>query len=78
MDGDNSSSGVSSDQEVMEGGPGNRVVSLARLPPPPEDPLVPPPPEFSVPPLLAPPPQFSDSKLVTRVRIVASTPKNSQ
>uniref|UniRef100_A0A023EY43 Putative pdz domain-containing protein n=1 Tax=Triatoma infestans TaxID=30076 RepID=A0A023EY43_TRIIF len=122
-DGDNSSSGVSSDQEI----PGNpphfepkdhnpsgmstlprassqrsnltrNAVSLAQLPPPlesesddKEETVVPPPPEFTeatspngtnggniiVEEVLAPPPQFSDSRMVTRVRIVGAVPKGT-
>lgn len=115
-DGDNSSSGVSSDQEIPAGPPsgfestqesqvstGNatlprssqqrttltrNAVSLAQLPPPleaetdeREELVVPPPPEYAggggpvMEEVLAPPPQFSDGRLVTRVRIVGSTPK---
>ncbi|XP_039278871.1 SH3 and multiple ankyrin repeat domains protein 3 [Nilaparvata lugens] len=120
-DGDNSSSGVSSDQEVTNHTQHEvasecvvalntatlpprssqqrsmltrNAVSLAQLPPPLEADAdevvaapvaVPPPPEFTGPhppaPLveevLAPPPQFSDSRLVTRVRIVGAVPKNA-
>ncbi|XP_054266589.1 SH3 and multiple ankyrin repeat domains protein 1-like isoform X6 [Macrosteles quadrilineatus] len=112
-DGDNSSSGVSSDQEIPAGPPSGfdvnqesstgtstlprtsqrsaltrNAVSLAQLPPPleadtdeREELVVPPPPEYAggvgpvMEEVLAPPPQFSDGRLVTRVRIVGSTPK---
>ncbi|XP_069675312.1 SH3 and multiple ankyrin repeat domains protein 3 isoform X2 [Periplaneta americana] len=138
-DGDNSSSGVSSDQDVPVGPPSGfddgrssegsggsapdekgpldmqkqgsamtlpsgrqraalsggiltrNAVSLAQLPPPMEgegeaegDLVVPPPPEFlgasnngsgGPEEVLAPPPQFSDTRLVTRVRIVGAVPK---
>lgn len=105
-DGDNSSSGVSSDQEVTSN-PGcetdntstprfslsksKHSVSLKQLPPPLEMELeekdvlsvVPPPPEFiehasclSSEAVLAPPPQFSDSKMVSVVRIVGAVPKS--
>lgn len=120
-DGDNSSSGVSSDQEIPVGPPTGfdaslnqdlptpsgtatlprtsqqrttltrNAVSLAQLPPPIESEIddgevvVPPPPEFTgsagppvtVDEVLAPPPQFSDSRLVTRVRIVGAVPKSN-
>ncbi|KAI5726732.1 hypothetical protein M8J76_007604 [Diaphorina citri] len=107
-DGDNSSSGVSSDQEVTSnpGGDENTsntryslgnqkskqsAVSLKQLPPPLEIELeekdvlsvVPPPPEFiehasclASEAVLAPPPQFSDSKMVSVVRIVGAVPKS--
>ncbi|XP_063229617.1 SH3 and multiple ankyrin repeat domains protein 3 isoform X2 [Bacillus rossius redtenbacheri] len=91
-DGDNSSSGVSSDQDLPPGPPcglddgkvrPRPAVSLAQLPPPLEgegegegELVVPPPPEFlAAEEVLAPPPQFCDNRLVTRVRIVAATPK---
>ncbi|XP_067012663.2 SH3 and multiple ankyrin repeat domains protein 3 isoform X2 [Anabrus simplex] len=139
-DGDNSSSGVSSDQDAPVGPPcgfddgrssegsGGSVpeerqqqqpptsgsvrsrppvsgggvltrnaVSLAQLPPPMEgdgegegELVVPPPPEFlggvasvagatgPAEEVLAPPPQFSDTRLVTRVRIVGAVPKHGQ
>ncbi|XP_034245824.1 protein shank isoform X3 [Thrips palmi] len=136
-DGDNSSSGVSSDQEIP-GGPSSlennpqirsvkfqqkggqvisnsmtlpsqrqqqqqraayhaqglltrNAVSLAQLPPPleaeadepgAEGVFVPPPPQFGAAggptpteEVFAPPPQFCDNRLVTRVRIVGTTPK---
>lgn len=136
-DGDNSSSGVSSDQEVptvssieysdrlshehssmtlpspktqrtqtgklsffidvivkrtVLGMLSRHAVSLARLPPPietendeKEEFCLPPPPEFgentsnaeTTEAVLAPPPQFSDSRQVTRVRIVGAVPKGS-
>ncbi|XP_071056645.1 SH3 and multiple ankyrin repeat domains protein 2 isoform X3 [Onthophagus taurus] len=120
-DGDNSSSGVSSDQEVPSATTGDlnerishdqsihsttktqrpqigltrHAVSLAQLPPPleaeteeKEEFCLPPPPEFGehhgggvvsdVPEaVLAPPPQFSDSRQVTRVRIVGAVPKGA-
>ncbi|KAE8753257.1 hypothetical protein FOCC_FOCC000180 [Frankliniella occidentalis] len=67
------------------------AVSLAQLPPPleaeadepaPEGVFVPPPPQFGAAggptpteEVFAPPPQFCDNRLVTRVRIVGTTPK---
>lgn len=113
-DGDNSSSGVSSDQEIPGNNPADdsmnlpspkshrlkrnntsvmsrHAVSLAQLPPPlesendeKEDFCLPPPPEFGSghdhgpEAVLAPPPQFSDSRQVTRVRIVGTVPKGPQ
>ncbi|XP_048517673.1 protein shank isoform X8 [Dendroctonus ponderosae] len=111
-DGDNSSSGVSSDQEITtvsssEYHPSTdssaktqrpqasllkrHAVSLAQLPPPIENEndekeefCLPPPPEFNETQaallsaeelVVAPPPQFSDSRQVTRVRIVGAVPK---
>lgn len=69
------------------------AVSLAQLPPPieadsdeKEEFCLPPPPEFDVSgvtqsaapdTVLAPPPQFSDSRQVTRVRIVGAVPKGT-
>lgn len=68
------------------------AVSLARLPPPietendeKEEFCLPPPPEFgenggssaATEAVLAPPPQFSDSRQVTRVRIVGAVPKGT-
>ncbi|XP_050299249.1 protein shank isoform X2 [Anthonomus grandis grandis] len=112
-DGDNSSSGVSSDQEITNMSNSEyhtssvdssiknqrpqtsllkrQAVSLAQLPPPIENEndekeefCLPPPPEFNESQaalltaeelVVAPPPQFSDSRQVTRVRIVGAVPK---
>lgn len=71
-------------------GMSRHAVSLAQLPPPieaetdeKEEFCLPPPPEFgenngatdTPEAVLAPPPQFSDSRQVTRVRIVGAVPK---
>lgn len=57
------------DIDKAPGRRGRAAVSLAELPPPPEEPAPLPGAEGSVP-VLAPPPQFSD-----RVRVVAALPK---